>query len=144
MQATKREQTGWHVIDDVIAPLAEWWRKHADARSNMADLAALGSGELARIAHDVGCSASDLRAVARHCADAADLLERRLTAIGLDAKELAATEPAQLRDMERLCTMCGAKSRCGRDLAAHPDDPVWQEYCPNHETLAELAGTPAR
>jgi len=36
--------------------------------------------------------------LARHCSDAADLLERRLAALGMNASELAATAPAELRD----------------------------------------------
>ncbi len=93
------------------------------------------------MAQDVGISASDLRALATHCTGAADLLDRRLEALGVNGEELAHTAPSELRDMQRLCTMCESKGRCARDLAADPSDPVWRQYCPNHETLMELART---
>ena len=91
------------------------------------------------MAQDVGIPASDLRELARHCSDAADLLERRLEALGVSASELAKTAPAELRDMERLCTLCQSKGRCARDLGADPSDPVWRQYCPNEQTLVALA-----
>jgi len=89
----------------------------------------------------VGLTASDLRALANHCSDAANLLQRRLAACGVSAKELAHTAPAELRDMERLCTMCGSKRRCAHDLAADPADPVWLQYCPNAPSLTQVAHT---
>ena len=81
--------------------------------------------DMARMARDVGLTASDLRALANHCSDAADLLQRRLAACGVSAKELAQIAPTELRDMQRLCTMWGSKGRCARDLSADPADPVW-------------------
>jgi len=95
--------------------------------------------DMARMARDVGLTASDLRALANHCSDAADLLQRRLAACGVSAKELAQTAPTELRDMERLCTMCGSKGRCARDLSADPADPVWLQYCPNAPSLTQVA-----
>ena len=95
--------------------------------------------DMARMARDVGLTASDLRALANHCSDAADLLQRRLAACGVSAKELAQTAPTELRDMQRLCTMCGSKGRCARDLAAEPTDPVWLQYCPNAPSLTQVA-----
>jgi hypothetical protein len=130
----------WPIVDHVIAPLAEWWRRRAAVRENLDDLDAFGAAEFARMAHDVGLAASDLRSLAAHCTDAASLLERRVTALGMNSGDLAKTSTAQLRDMERLCTLCGSKGRCARDLGAHPSDPVWKEYCPNEATLTELAG----
>ena len=97
--------------------------------------------DMARMARDVGLTASDLRALANHCSDAANLLQRRLAACGVSAKELAHTAPAELRDMERLCTMCGSKRRCAHDLAADPADPVWLQYCPNAPSLTQVAHT---
>lgn len=135
----KATQANWPVVDNVIAPLADWWRRNAATRENLADLDAFSPGEMARMAQDVGLAPADLRELARHCSDAADLLDRRLGALGLSTAGLAATAPAELRDMERLCTLCAAKGRCARDLAADPKDPVWQQYCPNEQTLTSLA-----
>lgn len=128
----------WPVIAHVIGPFADWWRRQAEVRRNQTDIEGFGPEELSRVAQDVGLSASDLRSLAAHCTDAAELLERRLEALGLSADELAHTSPAELRDMERLCTTCRSKGRCAHDLVADPDNPVWQGYCPNKDTLASL------
>ena len=135
----KATQAHWPVIDNVIAPLAAWWRRNAMTRENLADLEAFSPAEMARMAQDVGLSPGELRDLARHCSDAADLLDSRLGSLGLTSAGLAATAPAELRDMERLCTLCAAKGRCARDLAADPADPVWRQYCPNEQTLSSLA-----
>lgn len=129
----------WPVIARVIGPFAEWWRRRADVRENLSDLDAFGPAEMARMAQDVGISASDLRTLAAHSSSAADLLDRRLEALGVKSGELALAAPAELRDMQRLCTMCESKGRCAHDLAADPEDPVWRRYCPNEESLMELA-----
>ena len=132
-------QAHWPVVDNVIAPLAEWWRRHAAINENLADLAALGPEETALMAQDIGLAPGDLREVAAHYTDAADLLEKRLQVLGLSSAELAKTAHTELRDMERLCTLCRAKGRCAHDLATDPDDPVWQRYCPNAQALTSLA-----
>ena len=138
MPAKQTETQNWPFLDNVIGPIADWWRKHAEVRDNQSSFDALGADELARVAQDVGIPASDLRKLAQHCADAADLLEYRITSLGLSASELGRDAPAQLRDMERLCTMCEHKGRCARDLAADSSDPIWRRYCPNEPTLSEL------
>jgi hypothetical protein len=129
----------WPIIENVIGPLADWWRRHAAVEDNLAKLNAFGPDEMARMAQDVGISPSELRALAGHCSDAAHLLEQRLDTLGLSADELQRKAPSELRDMERLCTMCESKGRCARDLAADPDDPVWRKYCPNEQSLMALA-----
>jgi hypothetical protein len=129
----------WPVIVNVMAPLAAWWRRRTAIRETMSDLDAFGPAEMARMAQDVGIPPSDLRELARHCSDAADLLERRVEALGMSTSELVKTAPAELRDLERLCTLCQSKGRCARDLIDDPSDPIWRQYCPNEETLVALA-----
>jgi len=133
------EMKNWPFMRHVVLPIASWWRKHAEIYRNAADLGDLGPDELARVASDVGVSASELRALSQYCSDAADLLEQRIAALDMDVKVLARDAGAQLREMERLCTMCESKGRCARDLAADPNDEVWRKYCPNQEALIDLA-----
>jgi positive regulator of sigma E activity len=47
-------------------------------------------------------------------------------------------EPHVMRDLQRACTLCASKRRCGRDLAANPSGPAWEAYCPNASTLHAL------
>jgi hypothetical protein len=138
MLDTQTEAQNWPFLDHVIGPIADWWRKHAAVRDNIESLDALGPDELARVAQDVGIPASDLRKLAQHCSDAADLLEYRIASLGLSTSDLAHDAPAQLHDMQRLCTMCEHKGRCARDLAADSSDPIWRRYCLNDGTLSAL------
>ena len=117
--------------------LVQWWRNLRAARMRVDELANCG-GEVSNIAHDVGLSTSELYAIAAKRADAADQLKQRLEALHLDRAALLRSDPLVMRDLERTCTLCGAKRRCERDLARNPDDPAWQDYCPNVHTLEAL------
>jgi hypothetical protein len=138
MHAKPAEIQEWPFIENVVVPIADWWRKRAAIRENLDKLGSFAPDELARMAKDVGIPRSDLPALVTHGSDAADLLDRRLQSLGLSATELAQRATAHLRDMQRLCTLCDSKGRCARGLAANPSDLSWQEYCPNRETLAAL------
>jgi hypothetical protein len=41
-----------------------------------------------------------------------------LAALKIDAAELARTQPAALRDLQRVCSLCDSKRRCRTELAA--------------------------
>lgn len=124
--------------------VARWWRNWTAARANVANLDCCGADQTERIAHDVGVSAPELRALAGKWPDAADLLNRRLAALELDPAEIRRTEPQVLRDLQRVCTMCGSGRECTHDLARDPSDPVWREYCPNVTTLDAVAAERAK
>jgi hypothetical protein len=122
--------------DGLLRRLVRRWRNWRAARAGVAALASSGR-EADNIARDVGLSTAELYAVARAPADAAEQLKQRLQALHLDQAALRRNEPS-LRDLERTCTVCGAKRRCERDLARNADDPVWQSYCPNAPALQAL------
>ena len=130
-------QTG-PTSNSFVAAVREWVRHRRLIRQCNARLAACGSDEIARIAHDVGLSPGDLRQMARRGPDAAQELLERMSALHLDAKALGKSEPATMRDMQRLCTNCIDKKQCQRDLMLTPNSPVWHHYCPNADTLDEL------
>jgi hypothetical protein len=123
--------------------VAEWWRNWRATRSNLAALTCCGADETGRIAH-VGVSTSQLRALAGKWPDTADLLNRRLTELGLRSADIRRSEPQVLQDLQRVCTMCGSKGVCAHDLASKPSDPAWREYCPNTMTLDALTAERAR
>jgi hypothetical protein len=105
----------------------------------MLDLDRCGSAEVERIARDVGVSRTDLSTLAGKWPDAADLLYWRMNEIKLDRKEVTQADPEVMRDLQRVCTVCGSKWRCEHELAEKPSDPAWQKYCPNATTLSALA-----
>ena len=47
---------------------------------------------------------------------AADELPRLLEVLGIDEAALLRSEPAVLRDMERVCVSCERKAQCRNDL----------------------------
>ena len=69
---------------------------------------------------------------------AADLLQKLLVALNVDPKELSRTEPLVMRDLQRLCTTCGAKKRCAQELAEGTAAEHFHEFCPNAFTLDAL------
>ena len=97
--------------------------------------------ELARIARDVGISPAELYTIAAKRPDAAEPLKLRLEALHLDRAALARDEPLVMRDLERVCSVCGSKRRCERDLARFPDETAWRAYCPNAMTLDALGSS---
>jgi hypothetical protein len=127
-----------------FAAIARWWRNWRQARSDRAALRFAGADETRMIARDVGVSVSDLQDLTAHGPEGAELLSRRMSALNLDSSQVARSEPAVLRDLQRLCTICQSKGRCVHDLETDPQSERWRDYCPNVATLdalkAEKAG----
>jgi len=121
----------------IVGAIAKWWHDLRAARARLDELRGCGN-ELGHIARDIGLSQSDLYTIAAKRPDAADPLKRRLAALDIDQAALRQSDPRVARDLERVCSLCGQKRQCERDLARHPDDPVWRTYCPNTQTLDAL------
>jgi hypothetical protein len=120
---------------------SQWWRGWI--RSGSApELKCCGEDEVERMAKDIGLSASELRRFAALGPHSADLLLRRMAALGLDGNEVSRTETRTFQDLQRVCTMCEDKRWCRRDLARDSADPVWRDYCPNAATLIALERFP--
>jgi hypothetical protein len=85
------------------------------------------------MACDLGMTRGELSVLAGKWPDAADLLSRRLEQVNLTR-----VEPQVLRDLERVCTLCGNKRKCEYDLTISPAKPAWTEYCPNAPTIGAL------
>ena len=117
---------------------ARWWRNWNGRRKARLDLDCCGAVEVERIARDMGVSGADLSILAGKWPNAADLLYWRMTEVHLDRKEITQREPEVMRDLQRVCTVCGSKRRCEHELAKNPSDPAWQRYCPNAATLSAL------
>ena len=119
------------------------WLKHCWARSTLlGELDACSGAEVERMARDTGIGAGDLRVLAGKWPDSAHLVDRRMAAIGLDAVEIDDTEPATMRDLQRVCSLCDNKRVCEHDLDRSPANAAWRDYCPNPGTLAALSPQP--
>jgi hypothetical protein len=69
----------------------------------------------------------------------ADQLAKLLLALGVDPKQLASENSAMMRDLQRVCIVCGHKQRCEHDLAAGTAAQRYGSYCPNSSSLAALS-----
>jgi hypothetical protein len=85
------------------------------------------------MARDLGMTPGELSVLAGKWPDSADLLSRRLEQVNLTG-----VEPQVLRDLERVCTLCGNKRKCEYDLTIHPSSGIWTGYCPNAPTINAL------
>jgi hypothetical protein len=122
----------------LVDRLGRWWRTWSRRRRRLAELDCCGPAEVEHIARDLGISRAELSVLAGKWPEPADLLSRRLEQVNLDRAELARVEPQVLRDLERVCTLCGSKRKCEYDLVAHPSRSAWTKYCPNATTLGAL------
>ncbi len=111
------------------------WLKH---RRELNEIRHLDRAEFDRIAADLEISSADLDELVRHGEHAADELPLLLNALNIDEGMLERTHPLVLRDMERVCTLCGHKARCDRDLAAGTSAENFSSYCPNESTIRQV------
>ena len=118
------------------------WCRAWFERSSESDFGCCDEAEIERIASDIRMSVSELREVASKGPWAADLLLRRMAALDLDPKEVTRTEPAAMRDLQRVCTVCKSHKRCALDFARRAPQAAWERYCPNTGTLTALNGMP--
>ena len=139
MSTLHSEETRRRSPLEVIEDLWQAWTQNIGCPS---DLGTCAPNEVERMARDIGLPASELQRLARRGPHAADLLLRRMAALGLDPDEVGAVDRATFLDLQRVCTDCDCKGRCKRDLGHHPDFNEWEDYCPNVATLKMLDALP--
>jgi len=134
-------QKSWSLIEAISKRWSDWVeRQHA--LSELSELKCYAEEEIERIASDIGVSSAAIHKLVSRGADATNLLLRRMAVLDLDRTEVARTEPQVFRELKRNCALCDSRRRCVRDLARDSSDPVWEEYCPNAETLKALNALP--
>jgi hypothetical protein len=129
-----------YVYNTVADGVARAWRRWVGA-GEMADMECCAKPQLERMAQDIGVSIPELHRLSRLGPDAADLLPKRMAALGIDRAEVGRTEPAVLHDMQRVCALCEHHKRCAGDLTQGRNGH-WEDYCPNVATLKALNAMP--
>ncbi len=130
-----------------LVNILEGWRNWRRTRNGLAELHQFRT-DVELLAIDVNLSPGDLRAVTAKWPDGNDLLRRRMTTLQLDPEQFSSAELGALRDLQRVCTLCGSKTPCQHDLARDTSSADWRNYCPNVDTLDALqsestSGNPA-
>ena len=128
-----------HPIVDRLIDVFGNWLIH---RREMRELHQLDCGEFDSIARDLRMTSADLDSFVRQGPHAADELPRLLEALGIDEAALVRSEPAVLRDMERVCVSCERKVQCRNDLEIGVSARDFEDYCLNAQTMNALRSNP--
>ena len=125
----------------LMGSLKEKWKNFWRKRAAVNELANCDPSEVARIAGDLGVSATELRFLAASDKGAADLLKRRLQTLRIDPTSV---DSAVMRDLQLHCAKCDSKKLCAHELEDKPPIPSWPIYCPNEQTIEAIKTQPLR
>lgn len=125
-------------IEAVLDAIADWVNKYRHTFGSYGGLEQCSAEEVAQIAKDLSIPAGELRAIANKGPAAADLLQKMLVALEVDPDTLMKSDPATMRDLQRLCVACTHKRRCQHELAEGTAAAHFHEFCPNAFTLAAV------
>jgi hypothetical protein len=124
-------------VEFVLDALAGWINKYRQASSLHDEFGHCSPEDVMLIAKDLGVPVSELRTLATKGPGAADLMKKMLIALRVDPN-LVDTNPAVMRDLQRLCVVCSQKGRCEHELAKGTASEHYREFCPNAYTLDAL------
>jgi hypothetical protein len=133
---TTTQRKSYRFVTKVIDLFGEWLKQRRELTELM-DFAA-DPGELERVARELNVTPVDLEMLVRQGSQGANELPHTLTALGIDETALRRAEPALLRDIERVCSLCAHKRRCHQELAAGTAATNYVEYCGNSDTIDVL------
>lgn len=144
MSGHQVHQDNYPTVNFVLDAIAGWVNKYRATAGFHDELGQCSAEDVRQIAKDLGVSAGELRAISAKGPQAADLLTKMLTALSVDPEALLKTDPATMRDLQRLCVSCGHKGRCRHEIAQGTAAEHFREFCPNAFTLDALFASKAR
>ena len=124
----------------------QWWI--GTLANGLREAARFGAERAKYLAYYMG--SPELRAFARHSNNKDNLLARRMVALGLDPYEVAVSDPALVRHLQKLCTLCENRECCLQDFTRTSNGSVlknhegWRDYCDNALALDLLMGLQSR
>jgi hypothetical protein len=138
MPGGKIAEQHYPTVEFVLDAIAGWINKYRNMHSANDELVHCSQEDVMQIAKDLGVSVSDLRGLAAKGPGEADTLQKMLLALSVDPQDVAKADPAVMRDLQRLCVVCGHKRRCQHELARGTAVDHFREFCPNAYTLDAL------
>ena len=130
----------------MLGAFRQWWQRLLEIRAGELLELALCIGRVKYLAYYVG--SADFREFVRRSHNDPNLLARRMVALGLDPYELALSDPALLRHLQKQCTLCDNRECCLQAFARESSGAVlrdnWRDYCPNALALDMLVGLQSR
>jgi uncharacterized protein DUF6455 len=133
----------YRTVNFVLDVIADWVNSYRATAGAHEELGQCSSEDVRQIAKDLGVSAGELRAMSAKGPHAADLLTKMLKALSVDPETLLESDPATMRDLQRLCICCGHKGRCAHEIAAGTATEHFRSFCPNAFTLDALFASKA-
>lgn len=130
---TTAQHEPYPFVTKVIDLFGEWLKQRREL-NELIDFAA-DPAELGRVARELNVTPADLKMLVERGSHSANELPYTLTALGINETALRRAEPALLRDMERICSLCTHKRRCHQELAAGTAAKNYVEYCENSDTM---------
>ena len=125
-------------VDFVLGAIADWINKYRYLSALHHEFRHCSPDDVRQIAHDLSVPLEQLRALASKGPEAAALLNKLLVALHVEPDALQKSEPAIVRDMQRLCISCKEKKRCQRELTEGTAAEHYHSYCPNAFTLESI------
>jgi hypothetical protein len=132
------------LIEVIIGSIADWVNRYRQKFNIDSSLGMCSPDEVMHVARDLRLTTAELQELARKGPNAADLLLKMLVALKVDPVALEKADPQVMRDLQRLCTTCGAKKRCEHELAQGSAGEHFREFCPNAFTLDALLSQKSR
>ena len=124
----------------VAAAFERWLSDRAAARA----YETLGPEDRDALARDLGLDQDRLSRIVARGSRAGEELPRLLEAVNVDMGEIGRTDPDLLRDMQVTCSTCSVVRACRPHLDSGVARLVYQDYCPNAETISALTGAQDR
>ncbi|MGB6557620.1 MAG: DUF6455 family protein [Pseudolabrys sp.] len=128
----------YQTVEFVLDAVAGWINKYRQSSNLHDEFGHCSPEDVMQIAKDLGVPVSELRKLAAKGPEAADLMKKMLIALRVDPHVLVNTNPAVMRDLQRLCIVCSQKGRCEHELAKGTASEHYREFCPNAFTLDAL------
>jgi len=131
-------ESHYPTVEFVLDAIAGWVNKYRHTYGAHDELGQCSQQDVRQIAKELGIPVNDLRSLASKGPGAADNLQKMLVALSVDPQALAKSDPAVMRDLQRLCIVCSQKGRCQHEQAKGTAATHFREFCPNAYTLDAL------
>lgn len=144
MPTSDTPQPHYPTVEYVLDAIAGWINRYRAATGRQDAFGTCDAAEVSRIADELGVGPAELRALAAKGPHGADLLQKMLTALKVDAADLSRREPAVMRDLQRLCVACDHKRQCQHEIEQGTAAAHYHAFCPNAFTLDAVFEEQAR
>jgi hypothetical protein len=122
-------------LDSLRQAITRWH----DRKAMMDEIEAMDADTLREIASELGLSVNEFRETVSMSEGADTLMTQMMAAYGLAVDDLRERMPGVMRDVEIICSRCGAKGRCARELAGGTAAAHADRFCPNAPTFEALS-----